>query len=988
MNNNYLFLKMQTGGQLSPEQLQRAQQMGQLPQMGMGAGLNDIQKMNMQQAEHYGMFRRGGVPRNYAEGGEQEEIDQQYLSPYVKYNQRVSEFLENLKSTAMGALQDEMMGVNDEYAQEADQIEMEQAQYGQQVSQPTVNPQGMNAVNAWMGAAQNTKDMVQPLAQTAGLASGLKGYWGSQDDYEANPYNSAWNPTRLTVTDNTTGKKTVTRAKRNSIFSQPIPTATQPPANTNEEECTPGTNCFPDTYEYGGQYFAPGGENENGDESPYDANGQLKPGYRIASRPGAYGSMRSVIVNSSGAEVGETDQSRQTQAGVNSTKVEGDRNTASLFMAPAGIYKGLAGAAGTALRFAGDQMFDKPGTNLQLPQGSSTGVGPFTGNVGAPATASGTPTFGGVTPNFYSAGLQGGKSQMATGQAMDSYGDKARTDEAAYKAKQEEERVKAQQAQVEKNAIAMGWVKPDGTADVEGYRSIGPNGKQWEPKPGFNPNAALPKSVDKKEKQKKDKTAPGTGSSSAGTSSAGTPSTPPTGTEVVKNADGTESSLSPEEAAKRKADAAAQATQVVDPGKTPAATPAAAPGTTPTATTTTTPPKTGTGEIDYLASLADPTGQNAGGVYRTDRNGNPVPMAFYDPNMRLTGMSADYRNNVASWFRKNKKPGQMKSVSFDFGSSTPYTVPGVPAANNNLPPEGTQVVTNPDGTESSISPEEAARREQIAMGMPEGTSTITNPDGTQSSVAPDFYERNFPAPKIPTWDPSQFIPKYNAPSPPAIAPQAPQQPAAPQPMSPGAAWNPQDFLPTSLRTRKNGGDLHKFFPGGENPEGVGVLSNPVDPTPNTSFFETGLLPQPEQSNYMSPVLPGETVMEQNKSFTAKYDKNKKSNPFFAPAMLAGLDLVAGAAQNRDAKKKEGQLRGKLSYDQIYSANPETSGSRGDWTFNEGYMRPNDMVPTQFTGNGMQTAQWGGAYAEGDELYLDEDAIQAFLAAGGQLDYLD
>jgi hypothetical protein len=124
------------------------------------------------------------------------------------------------------------------------------------------------------------------------------------------------------------------------------------------------------------------------------------------------------------------------------------------------------------------------------------------------------------------------------------------------------------------------------------------------------------------------------------------------------------------------------------------------------------------------------------------------------------------------------------------------------------------------------------------------------------------------------------------------------------------------------------------------------------------------------------------------TFTAKYDKNKKDNPFFAPAMLAGLNLVAGAAENADTRKKEKEARGKFSYDQIYSANPETSGSRGDWTFNEGYMRPNDMVPTQFTGNGMQMAQWGGAYSEGDELYLDEDTIQAFLAAGGQLDYLD
>jgi hypothetical protein len=62
---------MQTGGQLSPEQLQRAQQMGQLPQMNMGAGLTYIQKMNMAEDQHYGMFRRGGLHMRYAQGGEQ-----------------------------------------------------------------------------------------------------------------------------------------------------------------------------------------------------------------------------------------------------------------------------------------------------------------------------------------------------------------------------------------------------------------------------------------------------------------------------------------------------------------------------------------------------------------------------------------------------------------------------------------------------------------------------------------------------------------------------------------------------------------------------------------------------------------------------------------------------------------------------------------------------------------------------------------------------
>ena len=107
---------------------------------------------------------------------------------------------------------------------------MEQAQYGQQVSAPTLNPNGLNAVNSWLGAAQNTKDLIQPLAQTAGLASGLKGYWGGdQASYEANPFNAPWNPTRLTTTNKVTGEKTVTRAGR-------------------------------DGFNYGGQYFAPGGE--------------------------------------------------------------------------------------------------------------------------------------------------------------------------------------------------------------------------------------------------------------------------------------------------------------------------------------------------------------------------------------------------------------------------------------------------------------------------------------------------------------------------------------------------------------------------------------------------------------------------------------------------------------------------------------------------------------------------------------------------------
>jgi hypothetical protein len=864
MDNNYLFLAMQTGGQLSPEQLQRAQQMGQLPQMNMGAGLNDIQKKNMQEAQHYNMFRRGGVPRMYAQGGEQEEIDQQYLSPYAQYNQRVSDFLQNLRSTSMNALQDEMVGVNDEYAEEADQIEMEQAQYGQQVSQATVNPQGMAAVNSWMGAAQNTKDLTQPLAQTAGLATGLKGYFGGdQASYEANPYNSAWNPTRLTVTNKDTGDKTVTRAGR-------------------------------DGFNYGGQYFAPGGS---------------------------------------------------------------------------------------------------------------------------------------ISDDQYAQAEQTMKNAAAQGWGTDYIGYK----NAGWLPKREYE-LKSN-PEVVANAKAKGWGD-----DVTGYEKAG-----WVQKEGTVDPNALPTSLGKK--KEKVKAAP-----------AAATTTKPTAEEVKKA-----------EEEKKKADEA----KGTDPGKTPATTEEekkkaeadakAKEEAKTTATTTET--KKNTGEVDYLGMMADPTGQNAGGVYNTDRNGNPVPMAFYDPNMRLTGMKADYRNNAASWFRKNKRPGQMKSLSFDFTTGTQSPATQVPSITGPNVPTGpgpktanaspNDVTLAPGVTRPDLMPQTPAEENFFETGLlpkqgPEpsnefspllpGQSPSANPVPNQTNrffpKAPASTNTStFPGGPFPAgdnawmdewwkdaaanwrpgmkWDgPQEMLPSSIRQTP-AAAPGSATQSMIPSAQSQNQAL-PQTLSPRQERKqiRQEGRQERRsmieeanrkaieqiqnaaaqgyayggqyFAPGGENQEVLGLTPNPQMDMGWAPVGQTNV----EMSQDFNKQKYGEPLkINDTDKFTAKYDKNKKDNPFFAPAMLAGLDLVAGAAQNRDAKKKENQLRGKLSYDQIYSANPETSGSRGDWTFNEGYMRPNDMVPTQFTGAGQQM-QWGGAYAEGDELYLDEDAIQAFLQAGGQLDYLD
>jgi hypothetical protein len=856
MDNNYLFLAMQTGGQLSPEQLQRAQQMGQLPQMNMGAGLNDIQKKNMAEAQHYNMFRKGGVPQRYAQGGEQEEIDQEYLSPYTQYNQRVSDFLQNLRTTSMNALQDEMVGVNDEYAEEADQIEMEQAQYGRQVSQPTVNPQGMAAVNSWMGAAQNTKDLTKPLAQTAGLASGLKGYFGGdQASYEANPYNSAWNPTRLTMTNNVTGEKTVTRAGRDGFF--------QPGGQSN-----------------GSSYFPP-------------------------SNP----------------------------------------------------------VVGNLLQ----------GT---FPQRSELSVN-----------------------------IPYAQAELAkrSGQQYD--------------------------AQTIANAKAMGWGD-----DVAGYTNS---------KFGYGPQhqSNLPKTTKKK-----------------GTATPAATTTAPAATTTAK----TEEEKKKEEEQKKADEAKAKEGE-----KT----------TTETKTEEKTTPKP-TGEVDYLATLADPTGQNAGGVYRTDRNGNPVPMAFYDPNMRLNTVTPTYRNNVASWLRGNKKHGQLKSVVYDFTSGAQNPATQVPSITGpNVPSSSSGVTLAPGVTRPDLMPQDKPADNFFETGLlpkaPEsnefspllpGQSPLPNP-------VPNQTNRFFPQAPQPTtgypggpfpatdnswmdqqwkeaaanwrpgmqWNgPQNMLPSSIRQTPkvapgsatqsmiaPSITPgmqnvfpyapvtgpmQSQVQPQAPAPLS--EQEKRQQLRQSGKETRRGiieeanrkaaeeiqraiqgyayGGSLHKAQVGEEvSPanQGYDMGWAPIGQEKRAPEDRVSANVQMSQDfntqKYGEPI----TINTPESNYLAKYDKNKKENPFFAPAMLAGLNVVAGATQNMDAKKKENELRGKLSYDQIYSANPETSGSRGDWTFNEGYMRPNDMVPTQFTGAGRQM-QWGGAYSEGDELYLDEDAIQAFLAAGGQLDYLD
>jgi hypothetical protein len=86
-------------------------------------------------------------------------------------------------------------------------------------------------------------------------------------------------------------------------------------------------------------------------------------------------------------------------------------------------------------------------------------------------------------------------------------------------------------------------------------------------------------------------------------------------------------------------------------------------------------------------------------------------------------------------------------------------------------------------------------------------------------------------------------------------------------------------------------------------------------------------------------------------------------------------------------------------DQVYSAVPTTSGSRGDYVMNTPagqFFRPDDMNPwgKKNTGFNMPTAQYGGDQGdmvqnlkEGDEVYLTESQIQDIIKRGGKLSYL-
>ncbi len=112
------------------------------------------------------------------------------------------------------------------------------------------------------------------------------------------------------------------------------------------------------------------------------------------------------------------------------------------------------------------------------------------------------------------------------------------------------------------------------------------------------------------------------------------------------------------------------------------------------------------------------------------------------------------------------------------------------------------------------------------------------------------------------------------------------------------------------------------------------------------------------------------------------------NPYEAPMLLAGLQGIAGFMDRRDQFKRRNEYRDKTGADQVYAKTWDDD--RGDYEMNTGDFRPDQKVPVQFSGYNNQsfTAKMGGSYKKGGEYYLSEEEIQRIIDMGGEVEFLE
>ena len=233
------------------------------------------------------------------------------------------------------------------------------------------------------------------------------------------------------------------------------------------------------------------------------------------------------------------------------------------------------------------------------------------------------------------------------------------------------------------------------------------------------------------------------------------------------------------------------------------------------------------------------------------------------------------------------------------------------------------------------------------------------------------------------------------------------------PMSPGecpmgstknTAGDCVDFTGKVVKKRSTGSDF------GNNTQDIkqpGVIdkdySNPLTgEKPGVIKDKSGNL----QINADAPTFYGDqyAIDVENKSNKGKLTIGANADTSVSEGRLqtfnAGVDMLDSIRKGSEANKAQNEMYDNLSSNNLYAS--KSSRDRGDYDTNSGLFRPDEMGQ-------VQSSQYGGyideedyydpyleedeedelTYAKGGEkiTYMSEDQIKAFMAAGGQVEFL-
>ena len=115
---------------------------------------------------------------------------------------------------------------------------------------------------------------------------------------------------------------------------------------------------------------------------------------------------------------------------------------------------------------------------------------------------------------------------------------------------------------------------------------------------------------------------------------------------------------------------------------------------------------------------------------------------------------------------------------------------------------------------------------------------------------------------------------------------------------------------------------------------------------------------------------------------------------------AGVDIADSIRRGRETNKAENEMYENLSSNNLYASDP--SRDRGNYDTNSGLFKPDEQGEMQFSqyGGYIDEEEYYDPYTEEDEedeltyakggekiTYMSEDQIRAFMAEGGQVEFL-